>query len=188
MNDKKIEPLFVRLKHDFDVEEPNLNHQNRFLDKLNAIDDTQNATIVQSKRNIWKPFIGIAASIVLLFTLFIVIQQESSIKELASVSPQMAETENFFTSTIALELTRINQEASPETESIINDAMAQMSILEKNYELLKEDLIESGDDKRVIYAMISNFQNRIDLLQNTLEHIINVKQTKINPNENSYTL
>ena len=46
-----------------------------------------------------------------------------------------------------------------------------MNTLETQYENLKNDLLESGQDKRVIYAMIDNFQNRIDLLEQVLEHI-----------------
>ena len=63
-----------------------------------------------------------------------------------------------------------------------------MEILEKEYESLKIDLTNSGDDKRVIYAMISNFQTRIDLLKNVMETIENVKQLKKNNNENSITI
>ena len=98
------------------------------------------------------------------------------------------ETQNFFTLTISEELLKLNEERSPETEKLINDAMKQMEILEKEYESLKIDLTESGDDKRVIYAMISNFQNRIELLQNVLEKIEEVKQLKQNENENSTTI
>ena len=46
--------------------------------------------------------------------------------------------------------------------------MFQMKVWEENYEQLKLDLEASGKDERVIYAMISNFQDRIDLLQNVL--------------------
>ena len=100
----------------------------------------------------------------------------------------MSKTQNFFTSTISEELLKLNEERSPDTEVLINDAMNQMKILEKEYESLKIDLTNSGDDKRVIYAMISNFQTRIDLLKSVMETIENVKQLKKNNNENSITI
>jgi len=184
MSEKNIDNLFERLQHDFDVEEPNANHNKRFLEKLNNHNNLQIDNAIQ-KINWWKPLMGIAASIALIITLFIGLQNDTSSKDLASVSPEMAETENFFTSTIALELSEIEKESSPETQLLIKDTMIQMQTLEEQYELLKEDLKESGDDKRVIYAMISNFQKRIDLLQNTLKYINNIKQLK---NENSYTI
>lgn len=188
MNDKKIEDLFKRLDTNFDVEEPLTDHASRFLDKLNNREVQSPTILVQTKRNFWKPVIGVAASIVLLITVFLNIPKETNSKELASISPEMAETENFFTSTIILELNKIQTEATPETELLIKDTMLQMTILEKEYEDLKLDLSESGSDKRVIFAMISNFQNRINLLQKTLENIEQFKQLKNNSNENSITL
>ena len=125
---------------------------------------------------LWKPLIAVAATIVLCFSLITVFQQEPEVKDLASVSPELSKTQDFFTSTIALELTKLNNERSPETEALINDALKQLDILEKDYNKLKIDLSESGNDKRVIYAMISNFQNRIEILQNVMQNIEEVKQ------------
>ena len=125
---------------------------------------------------LWKPLIAVAATIVLCFSLITVFQQEPEVKDLASVSPELSKTQDFFTSTIALELTKLNNERSPETEALINDALKQLDILEKDYNKLKIDLTESGNDKRVIYAMITNFQNRIEILQNVMQNIEEVKQ------------
>jgi septal ring factor EnvC (AmiA/AmiB activator) len=99
-------------------------------------------------------------------------------RDLANVSPKMAETQDFFLVSINEELSKLQEEKSPETQQLIQDAMNRIKVLEKEYESLKEDLTESGDDSRVIYAMISNFQNRIDILKNTLEHIHIIKQFK----------
>ena len=90
----------------------------------------------------------------------------------------MKQTQEFYTGVIRKELNAINAEKSPETEAIINDALVQMDKLEKNYEGLKEDLAKSGNDNRVIYAMIQNFQQRIDLLNNVLTQIENIKTLK----------
>jgi len=186
MSKDNLEKLFRNLENEFDVEMPNLNHQQRFLDKLN--NQNKVATLSAPKRKYWKPFISIAASLVLLVALFFGTQQEVSAKDLASVSPEMAETQNFFTSTISNELAKLENETTPETENLVQDAMKQMEILETDYEQLKQDLSESGDDNRVIYAMISNFQSRIDLLQNVLQKIEEIKQLKQITNENETTL
>ena len=185
MKKDTIENLFDNLKHEFDVEEPTENHEKRFMKKLNNQDIV---AVNTSKRNLWKPFIGIAASIAILVTVFVGTQPEETANDLASISPEMAETQNFFTSTIATELIKLEKESNPEMKLLIADAMVQIQRLEKEYNSLKEDLSESGNDKRVIYAMISNFQNRIDILQNTLKQIENVKQLKNTQNENSTTI
>ena len=185
MKKDTIEKLFDNLKHEFDVEEPTENHEKRFMKKLNKQDSVATNS---PKRNLWKPFIGIAASIAILVSVFVSTQQEGTANDLASISPEMAETQNFFDTTIASELAKLEIESNPETKLLIADAMIQMQRLEKEYLSLKEDLSTSGNDKRVIYAMISNFQNRIDILQNTLKQIENVKELKNNHNENSTTI
>ena len=186
MSKDNIDKLFENLNNDFDIEVPNLGHQQRFLDKLN--NQSKVATAKLPKRNLWKPVLSIAASLVLMFALFFGTQQEANAKDLASVSSEMAETQNFFTSTISDELAKLNNETSPETKILVDDALKQLENLEAKYESLKEDLTESGDDKRVIYAMISNFQNRIDLLQNVLQKIEEIKELKQTTNENSTTI
>ncbi len=189
MKQDNLKSLFEDLSSDFDLENPDLGHEQRFLAKLQSqgqiLADTTNST---SKHQWWKPFMGIAASIALIVSVFIVTQQEPEIKDLANVSPEMSETQDFFTVAIAEELKKIESERAPETEALVKDALEQMSILEKEYETLKVDLTESGDDKRVIYAMITNFQNRIEVLQTVLENIEIVKQLKQDSNENSITI
>ncbi len=188
MSKDKIDQLFNRLKNDYDFEAPSLQHEQRFLAKLHNQGKENIIVISKSKRGLWKPFIGIAASFALLFSIFIGIQQTDDSRDLASVSPKMSETQDFFTTTIGAELTKLQNETSPEAQSLVQDAMRQIKILEYNYESLKQDLSVSGDDDRVIYAMISNFQSRIDLLQNVLQQIENVKQLKNTNYENSTTI
>ncbi|MDO5981346.1 hypothetical protein [Flavivirga spongiicola] len=188
MNKNTIEQLFKKHENDFDIENPGSNHRERFLNKLNKQGELQLIKVGKQRRRLWKPLIGVAASVILLVTLFIGSQQDSSYRELASVSPKMAETEDFFTLTIAEELSKIKNEDSPKTQALIQDTMARMKILEEDYESLKIDLTESGDDSRVIYAMISNFQNRIDILKNALEQIENIKQLNNSSHETSTTI
>jgi len=187
MSTDNLNKLFEDLKDNFDVEEPNYDHTKRFLSKLNNKTNiaSNNKTNV---RNLWKPLLSIAASIVLIVSLFITVNQKETVRDLANVSPEMAQTQTFFTSAISEELKKLESESNPETKMIINDALIQIKKLEINYDTLKVDLTKSGDDNRVIYAMIKNFQNRIDILQNTLEHIENIKQLNKLSNENNKTL
>jgi hypothetical protein len=187
MKKDTIDNLFEGLRSEFDFENPNIGHQERFLSKLK----NQNSGSIKKapgKLNFWKPFLSIAASILLCISVITILKPTQEIKGLANVSPEMLQTENFFATTISKELLNINEARTPDTEALINDALNQMKILEKEYKSLKIDLTESGDDKRVIFAMISNFQTRIDILKNVMETIENVKQLKKNKHENSITI
>ncbi|MFV0565426.1 MAG: hypothetical protein ACK5NB_06295 [Flavobacteriaceae bacterium] len=173
-----IDNLFNQLNGCFDVEEPTPRHQQRFLEKLNKA----NRKSVPKWHRFIKPTLGIAASAIVILAVFIGLNTEPKIKDLANVSPEMAQTQDFFNNSINEELKKLEKASVPETKKVIQDALNQIKILEKNYEILKTDLTESGDDNRVIHAMISNFQNRINILQNALAQIEIIKQL----NQQSY--
>jgi flagellin-like hook-associated protein FlgL len=177
MEKDNLNRLFENLNREFDVEVPNLGHQERFLSKLNATNSKVVETASKSFK-LWKPLLAVAATIILCFSLITILNQQPGTNDLANVSPELSKTQDFFTSTIENELNKLNKQKTPETKELIDDAMNQLQILEKDYESLKKDLTESGDDKRVIYAMISNFQNRVDVLQSAMERIEDVKQFK----------
>ena len=186
MENDKINKIFKNLEGSFDIEAPELGHELRFLDKLK---NNNSVAISNKRRNIWKPLLAIAASLVLMISFFTYTQQNSNeLYDLANVSPEMATTQDFFTSTIATELENLDEAKSPETQKLVDDAIFQISILEEQYLDLKKDLCESGNDKRVIFAMITNFQNRIDVLQSVIQQIENVNQLKNNQNEKSTTI
>jgi len=103
--------------------------------------------------------------------------------DLAAISPKMEETQSYFLATIQKELETIKKERNSDTEQVINDALIQLTKLEKEYYALTFELKESTEDKRIIYAMISNFQQRIAILQSLMIQIENVKQLKIQKNE-----
>lgn len=187
MEKDTIKDLFENLKGEFDINEPNTGHQLRFLDKLEAQDIRANENKKSFGFN-WKPFLAVAASVVIFLTVLLTLQNQPEVLDLASVSPELSQTQDFFTVTIENELKKLNKERSPLTEQIINDALEQIQILETEYQNLKTDLTKSGSDQRVIYAMISNFQNRIDILNTVLEQIEDIKQLKFNKNELQNTI
>lgn len=182
MEKDKVDNLFRRLENEFDFLEPNSNHTARFLEKLNNQKQVNNTSFN------WKPLLSIAASIVIFVSIFIVSTNETKALDLASVSPEMQQTQDFFTLTINEELKKLNAEKNPETQHLIDDALEQIQLLESDYQNLKTDLSESGNDQRVIHAMITNFQNRIDILNTVLEQIESIKQLKKHSDENSITL
>ncbi|MEM5539987.1 hypothetical protein [Olleya sp. AS48] len=171
-----IEQLFENLDSQFDIEVPNLGHQQRFIDKLNKTE----TKVASHKTNYWKPLLAVAASVVLILSIVLNIKPNTTQKDLASISPELAETQNFFSNTIAFELNKLKTEKSPETQKLVNDALLRLDRLELEYKNLKLNLTESGEDQRVIYAMITNFQNRIDVLQSTLLQIEALKTLKQN--------
>ena len=65
----------------------------------------------------------------------------------------------------------ISGKRTEENTRIIDDAFKQLEILEANYQKLTLELKESGADKRVIHAMITNFQKRLYVLENLMDRL-----------------
>lgn len=169
-----FENIFEDFKGKFDLEEPTTGHEARFLKKLEAQVEAEKP---KNDTSFWKPFLAIAASVVICLGVFQFAGIEEEKTGLASVSEEMSETQDFFTATINEELKKLDAERSPLTEHIIYEAERQLKALEEDYTNLKVDLKQSGNDKRVIYAMISNYQSRIDILTNILDKIEDLKET-----------
>ncbi len=177
-----MEELFKRLEGSFDTEETPVDHQRRFLEKLQA-SNAATPKKTSSFSNWWKP-LSIAATIILLITLgFNVNRGETEQDGLAGISPEMEQTESFFVNTINQELEILKSFENEDSKALVTDAMLRMKVLEEEYSQLKLDLTESGNDKRVIAGMITNFQNRIELLQQVIATIEDIKTLKANKNE-----
>jgi len=174
-----IDQLFSRLKGQFDTQEPAAGHQADFLAKLNAQQGVKTLTPGVPKRSWWKPLL-VAASIAMIGFFIGVQQTVTPSKELASVSLEMEKTQDFFQSVITNELANIRLSATPETQPVIEDALRRLTDLEVDYDEMKTALAESGEDKRVIYAMIENFQSRINLLEDVVAHIETIKEINKN--------
>lgn len=173
-----LETLFKTHKAAFDSEETPTGHQNRFMEKLN------NQQNIVPKKRYWLKSLAIAATFLILIAIgSMVYNTPTKTADLASVSTEMEQTQSFFTTTINQKLNELSAIKDPELTVLISETLEEITLLETQYNALKEDLLESGQDSRVIAAMISNFQDRITLLEHVLETIEEVKTLKNNTNE-----
>ncbi len=163
---------------DFDVDVPRFGHLERFEKRLNKTETKQ--------RKISYKWMSVAASIILLVGFWLGSNHSERTLLLADVSPQMEEAENFFVSTISYEIKEIEKFRSPKTEQVIEDALHQLERLEDKYKELVTELNKSNNDRRVVFAMISNYQNRIEILQNVLKQVDQINNPKENQDEEIY--
>ena len=185
-NKDKIDELFIKLNDQFDIEEPKNGHEIRFMQKLNAQNNETVVLITQPKSkgmSWWKP-LSIAASLFFLVAIVLKFSDNYQQQNVVEVPEEMEKAQVYFTSLINNEIQKINAEATPDTKKIIEDAMKQIKKLEQDYMLLEKDLLEDGESKQILYAMVTNFQTRISLLQEVIKQIENVKQLKNLEHEN----
>ncbi|RZJ52065.1 MAG: anti-sigma factor [Flavobacterium sp.] len=158
----KLDQLFQKFENQWDVQELNSDHQLDFLHKLN--------NKKKPKKNYYT-VLGIAASIVLLLGISIFYNNNQKPKEFKFASKETQRTDSIFNILIDNELVKLREKSSPENEQIINDALTQMKIFDADYQKIINELQKNGENKQIIYAMISNLQTRISFLQTVLKRI-----------------
>ncbi|RYJ42435.1 hypothetical protein [Flavobacterium beibuense] len=179
--DKNLNELFKRLEGQWDNHEPVLGHQQRFLDRLDGKKKKHSPILI---------LLPIAAAVLILFGIFNVYNEDTNgnnNQQVAKVSPKVQETQTYFAAIIEKELAKVEKEKSPETQMIVQDALVQMKKLEQDYDKLTQELIEKGESKQLIHAMITNLQTRISFLEDVLTRIENIKKIKEDYHENATT-
>lgn len=156
-----VDELFDKFENQWDVKEMNADHQVDFLNKLNKKQP--------KKRNYWF-LTAIAASIVLMLGISVFYKNEKP-KEFKFASKETQRTDSIFSILIDNELVKLKEKSSPENEQIINDALKQMKVFDADYQKIINELQKNGENKQIIYAMISNLQTRISFLQTVLKRI-----------------
>ncbi|MEJ2163404.1 MAG: hypothetical protein P8X60_08850 [Robiginitalea sp.] len=178
-----IESLFEELSGSFDVASPPEGHRERFLNRLDRANQQGNA----DGGTPWWRHLSIAASIALLLaaSVFLFRPEPTLENQVAEISPEVSETSMYFAGLVSRQIEVLKEMSSPETEPLIEDTLLQLEKLESNYLNLEQDLIEGGNSKMILSAMIQNFQTRIDLLQDVMVRIEEVKQFKNENHENN---
>lgn len=162
-----LEDKIQQLQGQFDFEEPNIGHFNRFENRLKK----------QSKYPLLK-YIRIAAVFLLFISIgFIAVKKQQNT---LNTDTQFRQTETYFSQVIKEELKKVNAQKNTENEQIINDAFLQMQILDKEFLKLQKDLKNSQNKKTIIYAMLQNYQQRILILQNLLDTLEQYNHVKNN--------
>ncbi|MEH6406401.1 MAG: DUF4179 domain-containing protein [Leeuwenhoekiella sp.] len=180
MKNENLEEWFESQQGCWDINEPKSGHKERFLEKLSPPEKSKPVFVLSTW---WRP-LAVAASVALLVFISLGRMNSHQTQELATVSSEMQQTQNFFTLAIEKELYEMEEQRTPQTQKLIEDALVQINILESDYNKLTKDLVKSGEDKRVIHAMITNFQNRIDLLNHVIEEIESMKKLNNKDYEN----
>ncbi len=107
-------------------------------------------------------------------------------RSLADISPEHAEMERFFNKQIEEKMVKL---ASYEQDGFVKADFQELDVI---YEELQQELekIPAGtiNEDRVIQAMISNYQTKIDILEQVLEKVQTTGQTNLKTEENEVSI
>ncbi|WP_224491051.1 hypothetical protein [Robertkochia flava] len=173
-----IETLFKNLEGQFDTEMPNKGHEARFLQKLQQVKDTPEK---RSGPITWT-ILAVAASFALIISIGLGVFNTTGEN---TADPEFKKTEYYFASVLRTEIEKLEAEKDPVTAKLVEDTMTQLNKLEGDYKNLEKALQQPGDQSMILHAMITNFQTRINLLQDVLIQIEEIKKLKNNSDENN---
>jgi hypothetical protein len=105
-------------------------------------------------------------------------------ERVAKISPEVSQSQLYFTSLIEEQVKQLESESTPKTKQMIDDTMLQLKKLETDYRALEQDLLKGGNSKLILSAMITNYQTRIDLLQEVTDKIENINESNTYNDEN----
>lgn len=176
----KLDELFNHFDGEWDNDEPALGHKDRFLDRLEKKKQKP-----KDRSLIYWIAMPAAAVIAIFLSMLFIFSPIDNSKKMAKVSPKVKETQMYFASIINTELAKVKQENSPETKLLVQDALARMEQLDKDYDKITHELASKGESKQLIHAMITNLQTRISFLEDVLVKIENIKKIKENYHENN---
>ena len=132
----------------------------------------------------WKRMAGVAAAVVLAATSVLLWQSGGSADAnptLSMVSPDMAETEQYYSMMISEKMLEIEAHGQWIDPAVIRD----LKSLDQAYAELRSDLGDNLDNDEVITAMITNYKIKLEVLDRIL---VQIKEVKNEADANKYAL
>ena len=163
---KKLRHFIIENKESFDFSEPNEGHFERFMDRIN----------IENPKELKLPIYGIlkiAAIFILVIGISVVlinnIDKSKNGAEvnricLSDISDDYEEVENFYNSRIEQKMKILN-DIAPMGSDIEKDFLnEEFKEIDKSYSELQKELSLNVQDRRIIEAMIRNYQIKTNIL------------------------
>jgi len=185
---QKIEEKIRNNREKFDHADPPAGHFEKFQEKV----QTMNAP---AKKGIQRGFIiRVAAVIIVLITVSITLltinndlfhRSLFSESNAGEIPEELQEVQYYYTSLADQKLDEINALAASDEEAtkVKELALQEMNALETTNEQLEEEYKESGNNDRILNAIINNYR----IMTKLLDHII-TEMDQTNEQESSYNL
>lgn len=177
----KLEQFFIDHNEEFDDQEPNPGHFNRFEEKLNK--PSFRGTVHPAK-NI---FLRIAAVIIVLITVTVFVFDWVARELREGFNTQSANTElpaevrevvQYYDLRVAESMGKLNALAANPIEAgmLKKDAEREIDNLDADSGELKHSLAENPDNERILAAFILNQQMKVGVIDNMIDKLMKIKQ------------
>lgn len=176
---KSLEEIVLRHKESFDDLEPNEGHFERFESRLNK----QKTKTVEIKINV---LIRVAAAVLILISgaIWIIINQTSKTVPYNGYTQEIQEVEYYYSTLVSEKMSQIKQYSNdPELkEKLIQEEFNELDSLNN---VLQKELKTTPGDERVINAIISHYQTKVEILNQILDDLQSIKHIKTEDHEST---
>lgn len=172
----QLEKIIIGIKDEIENEEPHQGHFERFEMKLN--------NLPKNKTKHWIGYATSFAAIVLICLFLFAPKRQVQKLTLSDLSPQYADVEYYYTSTINKQTTKlVNLNSLTGGDQSIQMLIEEIENYDKMYDQLCNDLNATPNDERVINALITYYQTKLEIINKILNEI-EKQQENINNHEN----
>ncbi|MBE9468613.1 MAG: hypothetical protein IMY72_09905 [Bacteroidetes bacterium] len=162
----KLEKIIINNRNSFDNLEPNDEHLERLEARLNNFNKNNNYSFAYFLK---------AASVTILIaisSLFIYNNlKPGNTKTLSNISPEYHDVETYYLAQVNSKIKQINNINFQDNNSQKELLKKEFTGLNSIYINLQKELKTNPNDKRVINAIINNYQMKIDILSNILDFL-----------------
>ncbi len=160
----ELEDFIKENRTDFEDQVPIEGHQERFLRKLDRLEEKQD----HSRVLFWR----IAAAIIVLVVVCVSVllprfnspaDVQYGSMTLGDVSNELADVEQYYQSKLSEEYAAVDKLSK--TDPVVMAYMDELNRLNAEYDLLESQLYESGSHEKVVLAMIENFRTRLGIIE-----------------------
>lgn len=175
-----LEKYITKMRDALDTEEPGPGHTKRFSKKLKQQQQP-------ARRINFRHALQIAASIAIIMASGIVIVKSSKGSSKMAVSPaaeEFQQTNNFYASQVNARYEDIAALpfSSGEEKAML---LEELSDMDAYYQDLLEELNANPGDERAMNALIQHYQLKLQVMDQIIEQLVQLKNNKTNENEKS---
>ena len=171
-----IKQIFDSAPEALHSKKPLEGHENRFLEKLSGATVENILPSKATLKLVWrkntKRLLSIAASAAILFGVFQWgVHSLSTQTKIAYFTTETAAINAYYPGLIAIAVKEIEQQSSPLTKPHIDKAFKEISKLDGRFKEMEDAMINGGNTKLILQAMVQNYTTRIELLEEVMHQI-----------------
>jgi len=175
-----LEKYIIEIRDNLDNDEPGAGHQKRFEKKLKNKEKSV-------RRVNFRHAIQIAASIAIILASGVVIVKSSKGSSKIAATPEyksFMEAKEFYAQQVNAKYDDISALPfdSNQEKDLLLEELSEMDIYYRN---LLDELDANPGDERVMNALIQHYQLKLQVMDQIIQQLIEVRNTKTNENENS---